>query len=69
MPHSRFKPGTYHTPLTDRLDDVGSSTSETLANFYQTTQRNIPEDSHILPFQYFTVAIFILGYVWQFGRV
>jgi hypothetical protein len=25
-----------------------TSTSETLVNFYQTTRRNIPEDSHLL---------------------
>jgi hypothetical protein len=25
-----------------------ASTSETLANFYQTTRRNIPEDSHFI---------------------
>jgi hypothetical protein len=25
-----------------------ASTSETLANFYQTTQHNIPEDNHLL---------------------
>jgi hypothetical protein len=32
--------------LTHHPDDGGSNTSETLANFYQTTQHNIPEDSH-----------------------
>jgi hypothetical protein len=26
----------------------GARTSETSANFYQTTRRNIPEDSHLL---------------------
>jgi hypothetical protein len=30
---------------THRPDDGG--TSETLVNFYQTTRRNIPEDSHL----------------------
>jgi hypothetical protein len=25
----------------------GASTSETLVNFYKTTRRNIPEDSHL----------------------
>jgi hypothetical protein len=32
--------------LTHRPDDGGSNTSETLTNFYQITQHNIPEDSH-----------------------
>jgi hypothetical protein len=26
-------------------------TSETLVNFYQTTRRNIPEDSHLLTYR------------------
>jgi hypothetical protein len=32
------------------LDDGGSKTSETLVNFYQTTQRYNPEDSHLCTF-------------------
>jgi hypothetical protein len=31
-----------------RPDDGGASTSATSVNFYQTTGRNIPEDSHLL---------------------
>jgi hypothetical protein len=30
-----------------------ASTSETLVNLYQTTRRNIPEDSHLLNIKFF----------------
>jgi hypothetical protein len=30
-------------------DDGGRRTSETSVNFYQTTRRNNPEDSHLQP--------------------
>jgi hypothetical protein len=32
---------------TDYPDDEAASTSETSVNFYQTTRRYIPEDSHL----------------------
>jgi hypothetical protein len=32
--------------LSRRPDDGAASTSETSVNFYQTTRRNNPEDSH-----------------------
>jgi hypothetical protein len=36
-----------HAQLTHCPDDEGASTSETLVNFYQTTWRYNPEDSHL----------------------
>jgi hypothetical protein len=38
-------------------DDGGASTSETSVNFYQTTQCNDPEDSH-LPVRFSTLLSF-----------
>jgi hypothetical protein len=43
------------TISTHSPDDEGNNTSETSVNFYQNTQRNNPEDSH-LPISYIALS-------------
>jgi hypothetical protein len=46
--HAAFLHPLFRARLTHRPDDGGSKHYKTLVNFYQTTRRNIPEDSHLL---------------------